>query len=52
MKAIERELTEGAEWSSGFFEKLALVDAATGHAVDEMLTLIRVARRSKAPRKL
>jgi hypothetical protein len=52
VKALERELAEGADWSAGFFERLAAVDAATAGAVDEMLATVRAARRSKEPRRL
>jgi predicted transcriptional regulator len=52
VQALERELSEGADWSAGFFERLSEVDEATAGAVDEMLATVRAARRSKAPRTL
>lgn len=52
VKAIERELRGGPDWSPGFFERLGEADAATADAVDEMLASIRAARRSKEPRRL
>jgi metal-responsive CopG/Arc/MetJ family transcriptional regulator len=52
VKALERELSEGADWSAGFFEQLSPVDEATAGAVDEMLAAVRAGRRSKAPRRL
>jgi metal-responsive CopG/Arc/MetJ family transcriptional regulator len=52
VKALERELAEGADWSVGFFERLSATDDATAGAVDEMLAAIRSARRSKEPRRL
>jgi hypothetical protein len=52
VKALERELTRGSDWSPGFFEQLSEVDEKTAAAVDEMLVTIRGARRSKAPRRL
>jgi hypothetical protein len=52
VKALERELTQGSDWSPGFFEQLSEIDEKTAAAVDEMLVAIRGARRSKAPRRL
>ena len=52
VKALERELAESSEWSSGFFEELAQIDAATQEAVDEMLIQVRGHRSSKGPPKL
>lgn len=52
LKALERELTQGSDWSPGFFEQLSEVDEKTAAAVDEMLVTIRRTRRSKAPRRL
>jgi hypothetical protein len=49
VRALERELNEGAEWSPGFFERLLAVDEDTKNAVDEMTTAIHQQRRSKAP---
>lgn len=52
LKALERELTQGDDWSPGFFEQLSAVDPATVGAVDELLAEVRQARRSKPPRPL
>jgi len=52
VKALEREVSGGSGWSSGFFERLGEVDGATAAMADEMLTTIRAARRSKEPRRL
>lgn len=49
VRALERELTEGSDWSTGFFDELSAVDAATSDAVDEMVAAIRVGRSSKRP---
>lgn len=51
VNALERELNEGSDWSVGFFDQLRAVDDATAEAVDEMVTAIRLGRRSKAPRR-
>jgi hypothetical protein len=50
--ALEREMKQVTEWSPGFFERLVEVDEATSKAVDEMLTAVRAARRSKEPQRL
>ena len=51
IRALERELREGADWSLGFFDRVAGVDADTVAAVDELDAAIRRGRRSKpAPR--
>ena len=52
VRAIERELEVGLDWSPGFFDRLRPVDTATAAAVDDLLTAIRASRRSKAPRPL
>lgn len=52
VRALERETKLDTEWSAGFFERLGEVDAATSRAVDEMLTAVRAARRSKKPLRL
>jgi hypothetical protein len=48
VRALERELQDRSEWSPGFFERLAQVDARTARDVDDMLRAIRKRRRSKA----
>lgn len=52
VRALEREIRAGADWSPGFFERLSEVDANTARDVDELLAAIRAARRSKSPRQL
>jgi hypothetical protein len=52
VRALEREVTEGSEWSPGFLAKLASSDQELVHAVDEMQALIRTGRRSKKPVRL
>jgi predicted transcriptional regulator len=49
VKALERELAEGEEWSEGFFERLRAVDPAEASAVDDMLTPVRARCRPKEP---
>jgi metal-responsive CopG/Arc/MetJ family transcriptional regulator len=52
VRALERELTAGSDWSPGFFEQLKAVDAETATAVDELLASVLQARKSKPPRHL
>jgi predicted transcriptional regulator len=52
VRALERELEQGSEWSAGFFEKLRAVDRQTVEDTESMLTAIRAQRRSKVPLKL
>lgn len=49
VKALERELAGGSEWSSGFFEELARTGAATREAADDLMSEIRKRRSSKEP---
>lgn len=52
VRALERELTTGSDWSPGFFEQLSAPDAETVSAVDELMASVRQSRRSKPPRSL
>ncbi len=52
VRALERELDTAAEWSPGFFERLAERDPRVAAAVDELLREVRGARRSKAAPRL
>jgi hypothetical protein len=52
LRALERELTPGSDWSPGFFEQLSTTDSETVAAVDELLASVRGARTSKPPRRL
>lgn len=52
VKALERELTQGSDWSPGFFERLSAVDPDTVEAVDELLEAVRRTRSSKPPQHL
>lgn len=52
VRALERELANSSEWSSGFFEQLARTDDATREAVDGLLDQIRQRRSSKEPPRL
>lgn len=49
LRALERELTPGVDWSPDFLERLRDVDRTTADAVDDMLDSIRKHRRSKKP---
>lgn len=52
LRALERELKPGSDWSPGFFEELSAVDSETVAAVDELLASVRETRTSKPPRRL
>ena len=52
VQALEREVTGGADWPSGFFDKLAAADAELVSAVDDMSKAISAGRKSKGPTKL
>ncbi len=52
VRALERELMPGSDWSPGFFEQLETTETETAMAVDEMLASVRQARKSKPPRRL
>lgn len=49
VRAIEREVGEGSDWSPGFFERLTERDPERTAAVQEMLAAIKRARTSKRP---
>lgn len=52
VRALQREVQAGGDWSAGFLERLADVDPETVDDVDELLAAIRAARVSKQPREL
>ncbi len=47
VRALEREISGGSEWSPGFFEALTPVDDATARALDASIESVRMRRRSK-----
>lgn len=52
VRALERELVDGSEWSPEFLERLAATDSGIAEAADEMLSQIQTHRRSKKPVRL
>jgi len=52
VRALERAVSERAAWAPEFLEKLRKVDDETAAAVDDLLTDVKQARRSKQPRDL
>ncbi len=52
VQALEREVLEGATWSSDFFSRLESPEPGLEPAVDDMLTAIQKQRRSKKPVRL
>ncbi|HEX2881896.1 MAG TPA: ribbon-helix-helix domain-containing protein [Polyangiaceae bacterium] len=52
VRALERELTQGTQWSPDFFAELGVPEPGIGVAADEMLKAIRKHRQSKKPVRL
>jgi predicted transcriptional regulator len=52
VRALERELRSGMDWSPGFFERLSQSDPGLAKDVDELLQAVQQARRSKPARQL
>jgi hypothetical protein len=52
VRALEREISAGADWSTGFLDRLARPHPGAAEDVDRLLRAIRKARRSKSPRRL
>ncbi|MEO5898155.1 MAG: ribbon-helix-helix protein, CopG family [Vicinamibacterales bacterium] len=50
--ALEQAVSVPAGWSPEFLQRLKDVDRGTSTAVDELLTAVTQARRSKEPRNL
>ena len=52
VRALEQAVSVRAGWSPEFLQRLRHVDRETSTAVDELLTAVTQARRSKEPRDL
>jgi Ribbon-helix-helix protein, copG family len=52
VRALEKAVNERSGWAPEFLEQLRHVDGDTSAAVDELLAVVKNARRSKAPRDL
>lgn len=52
VRALERDLLEGTQWSPGFFTELETPATGIEAAADEMLRGIQAHRRSKKPVRL
>jgi metal-responsive CopG/Arc/MetJ family transcriptional regulator len=52
VQALEREVTEGSNWSPDFFGQLESAEKGVEDAADEMLKAIQSQRRSKKPVRL
>jgi predicted transcriptional regulator len=52
VRALEQAVKARQGWAPEFLEKLRRVDPETATAVDELLTHVTQARRSKRPRRL
>ncbi|HET8796931.1 MAG TPA: ribbon-helix-helix protein, CopG family [Thermoanaerobaculia bacterium] len=49
VQALEREVTQGSNWSPDFFRRLESPEAGVEQAAEAMLKTIRGRRRSKKP---
>jgi predicted transcriptional regulator len=52
IRALEEAVTERTRWTPEFLARLREVDADTSAAIDDLLSAVKRARRSKDPRKL
>ena len=52
VRALEHAVSERGGWAPDFLERLRTVDRGTSDTVDELLTAVKRARRSKEPRHL
>ena len=52
VRALEQAVSTRERWSPEFLQRLRNVDHETSSAVDELLTAVTEARRSKQPREL
>ncbi len=52
IRALEREVKQGSDWSPDFFGRLMQVDVDVAAGADEALAIITASRRSKKPPKL
>lgn len=52
VRALEQAVSVRSGWAPEFLERLRSVDRETSAAVDELLTAVKQARRSKEPRDL
>jgi predicted transcriptional regulator len=52
IRALEEAVTERTRWTPEFLARLREVDADTSAAVDDLLSVVKRARRSKDPREL
>jgi metal-responsive CopG/Arc/MetJ family transcriptional regulator len=52
VRALEREVQAGSDWSPGFMALLSQVDPETVTDVEDLVSVVLAARRSKTPRAL
>jgi metal-responsive CopG/Arc/MetJ family transcriptional regulator len=52
VRALQEAVSERANWSPEFLQRLRTVDREASTAVDELLVAVAQARRSKQPRDL
>jgi Ribbon-helix-helix protein, copG family len=51
VRALEREVRGSSDWSPDFFDRLLDPGPGVADAVDDLLKVVRGARRSKSPRQ-
>jgi predicted transcriptional regulator len=49
IRALEEAVSQRAQWTPEFLARLRDVDRATSEAVDDLLSAVKAARRSKVP---
>jgi hypothetical protein len=52
VRALEQAVSQRSRWTPEFLERLRNVDHETSAAVDDLLSTVKQARRSKEPRDL
>ncbi len=52
VRALEREVAPGGDWTPGLFERLENPGPEISEAVDELMRVVRSARSSKGPPSL
>jgi hypothetical protein len=49
VRALEKELRQGTDWSPGFFERMREIDAETAEEFEKSMEVVKQSRLSKAP---
>ncbi len=51
VRALERELRAGSDWSPRFFDRMRSIDHDTAEAARELMSVVKAGRRSKPPQR-